>query len=82
VLTVLEVVCELRLICLGSCYTGAHKLLTRGAVFLIMMSRSVIIRDRKLVSSVISMGRVAFLSCGLKTEECLFLIMGLEVDFY
>jgi hypothetical protein len=33
VLTVLEVVCELRLICLGSRSTGAYQLLTQGAVF-------------------------------------------------
>ncbi|PNX86825.1 hypothetical protein L195_g042907, partial [Trifolium pratense] len=66
----LEVVSKLRLICLGSRSTVVHQLFTHEAVFWILMGRSLLIRDRELVSSDIFMSQVDVFSGGLKTEEC------------
>jgi hypothetical protein len=46
------------------------------------MGRSLLIRDRELVSIGISIGLVAVFSGGLKAEEAHFLRMRLEVGFY
>jgi hypothetical protein len=46
------------------------------------MHRSLLIRDRKLVSNDFSMVRVAVFSGGLVVEKCHFLRMTLEVDLY
>jgi hypothetical protein len=45
--------------------------LTHGAVFWILMSRSLLIRDRELTSSDIFLGRVVVFSGGLDDVECL-----------
>jgi hypothetical protein len=46
------------------------------------MNRSLLIRDRRLVSSGISIVLVAVFVGGLVVEECPFLRMKLEVDLY
>jgi hypothetical protein len=53
----LEAVNRLKLICLSFYSTGVHQFLIQGAVFAIFMGRSLLIRDWKLVSNEISMGR-------------------------
>jgi hypothetical protein len=55
--------------------------LTQGAVFWILMGRSLLLRDRELVSSDISTGQDVVFS-GLVAEDCSFLSMGLEVNLY
>jgi hypothetical protein len=54
----LEAVYVLRLICVDSHSTAALQLWTQGIVFWILVDRSLLIRDRKSVSSGISMGRI------------------------
>jgi hypothetical protein len=54
-----------------------HQFLAHGAAFWIPMGRSLLIRDRKLVSSGASSGRVVVFFGGWVAEECHFLRMGL-----
>jgi hypothetical protein len=65
----LEAVCELRLTYLGFCSTGVCQFLTQGAVCWSLMGRSLLIRDRKLVSNDISVGRVAVFFGGRKLKS-------------
>jgi hypothetical protein len=46
------------------------------------MGRSLLIRDRELVSSGVFSGWIVVFSGGLEAKECPFLSMGLEVDLY
>jgi hypothetical protein len=59
----------------------SHQLLTQGAAFWILIGWSLLIRDRELVSSDISMGQVGVFSGGLEAGS-VFLRMRLEVDLY
>jgi hypothetical protein len=77
----LEVVCELRLICLGSHSTIVASTLTHGAALWILMGRLILIRDRELVSNCVFMGQVDVFFGGLILKS-VFLIMRLEIDLY
>jgi hypothetical protein len=62
----LEVVCELKLVCLGSPSIVCPSTLAHETAFWILMGRSLLIRDRELVPSYVFMGRVDVLLCNLK----------------
>jgi hypothetical protein len=65
----LEAVYELRLICLGSLSTGAPPTFDSRSYFF-WIGRSLLIRDRALVSPGISMGRICVFFDGLEAVEC------------
>jgi hypothetical protein len=63
--------CELQLICLSSLFTGACPTdFWLKELFMNSDSRPLLIRDRKLVSSDISLSRVGVFSGGLEADEC------------
>jgi hypothetical protein len=74
----LEVVCKLKLICLGFRSTGSHQLLTQGAVFLDSDGPITFDSRSGVRSSGISMSSVDVFSGGMVAEECSFLRMGVE----
>jgi hypothetical protein len=67
----LEEDCEPRLIYLGFLSTVVQHILAHGAAFWILIGRSLLIRDRELVSNDIFLGRVGVFSDGLGAVECL-----------